>query len=40
MSQQGRALSPDIKKIIVQIKKYFDRIKSDELEAWFKKHCF
>ncbi len=32
MSQQGRALSPDIKKIIVQIKKYFDRIKSDEFE--------
>ena len=32
MSQQGRALSPDTKKVIVQIKKYFDRTKSDESE--------
>lgn len=32
MSQQGRALSPDIKKVIVQVKKYFDRTKSDESE--------
>lgn len=32
MSQQGRALSPDIKKVIVQIKKYFDRTKSDVSE--------
>ena len=32
MSQQGRALSPDIKKVIVQVKKYFDRTKSDVSE--------
>lgn len=32
MSQQGRALSPETKKVIVQIKKYFDRTKSDESE--------
>ena len=32
MSQQGRAISPDTKKAIVSIKKYFDRTKSDILE--------
>lgn len=32
MSQQGRALSPDVKKMIVQVKKYFDRTKHDSIE--------
>jgi transposase len=32
LTQQGRTLSPDIKKVIVQIKKYFDRTKSDIAE--------
>ena len=32
MTQQGRTVSPDIKKVIVQIKKYFDRTKSDASE--------
>jgi len=29
LSQQGRALTPDIKKLIVQLKGYFDRTKKD-----------
>lgn len=32
MAQQGRAISPDIKKAIVQLKQYFDRTQSDSLE--------
>jgi transposase len=32
LSQQGRALSPDIKKSLVRLKEYFDRTKSDAVE--------
>lgn len=32
MSQQGRALSTDIKRAIVQVKQYFDRSKSNDTE--------